>query len=112
MTQTKREELLQRKQQEMQIKEYKKELKERVDLMELEYKELFYAVHIPKLRTQYFELKEEFQRQQEEYLKEKEAMEAQMEQNQGGTMSEPELEPLPVEKPKKSKKIVELNPEE
>jgi hypothetical protein len=111
MAQTKREELLQRKQQEMQMKEYKKELKERVDLMELEYKELFYAVHIPKLRTQYFELKEEFQRQQEEYLKEKEAMEAQMNQSDIGQVPEPELEQLPVEKPKRGKKI-ELNPEE
>ena len=105
MVQMTREELMQKKQQEVQLKEFKKELKERVDMMELEYKELYYAINIPQLRTQYLQLKEDFMKQQEEYNKEVETMKEQM---------PPQQEPEPTEevKPKKSKKIVELNPEE
>lgn len=100
-----RQELIEAKKQQEEYIAYKKRLKETVELLEMEYKELFYRLEIPRLKQEFYEAVEAYKKSQEEATSLKEDMEKKLNE---GTQEEPKK--LKVTKSKD--KHVELNPEE
>ncbi|MCZ2222660.1 MAG: hypothetical protein LC122_03415 [Chitinophagales bacterium] len=61
-----RQELTEAKRQKEEYTAYKKRLKETIELLEMEYKELFYRLEIPKLKQEFYEAVERYKKSQEE----------------------------------------------
>ena len=100
-----RQEIIEAKQQQAEYVAYKKNLKETVDLLEMQYKELFYRLEIPRLKQEFHEAVEAYKKYQEEATSLKEDMEKKLKES---TQEEPKK--LKITKSKE--KPVELNPEE
>lgn len=88
---------------------HKKNLKEVVDYLELEYKELYYRIEIPKLKHEYFTILDEHKKKQEEAKSLKEQMEGKLNETQSQEVND-EANVI-EEKPKKSKVIKMSNKE-
>lgn len=100
-----RQELIEAKRQKEEYTAYKKRLKETIELLEMEYKELFYRLEIPKLKQEFYEAVERYKKSQEEAASLKDDIEKRLNESA-------QEEPKKLKVTKSKEKHVELNPEE